>query len=43
MMISVSYNKTEDDFETLDEYNDYLEHVEDLSTFKTPFEKKIKN
>ena len=28
----ISYNKTEDDFDTLDEYNDYLETLENLST-----------
>lgn len=27
-----SYNKTEDDFNTTDEYNDYLETLENLST-----------
>lgn len=26
-----SYNKTEEDFDTLDEYNDYLETLENLS------------
>lgn len=26
-----SYNKTEDDFNTADEYNDYLESLENLS------------
>lgn len=25
-----SYNKTEEDFDTLDEYNDYLEMLENL-------------
>lgn len=27
-----SYNLTEDDFNTLDEYNNYLETLENLST-----------
>lgn len=26
-----SYNKTEEDFDTLDEFNDYLETLENLS------------
>ena len=30
-LVGVSYNKTEDDFDTLDEYNDYLETLENLS------------
>jgi hypothetical protein len=30
--VVASYNKTEDDFDTLDEYNDYLETLENLST-----------
>ena len=32
LIIRCSYNKTEDDFDTLEEFNDYLESVEDLST-----------
>lgn len=29
--VCTSYNKTEDDFNTTDEYNDYLETLENLS------------
>lgn len=31
LMLLNSYNKTEDDFGTLEAFNDYLEHMEDLS------------
>ena len=30
-LISCSYNKTEEDFPTLSDYNDYLEEVECIS------------
>ena len=31
LSLSCSYNKVEDDFTTLSEYNDYLEDVESIS------------
>jgi hypothetical protein len=33
VVLAASYNKTEEDFDTLDEYNDYLETLENLSTW----------
>ena len=32
-MVHYSYNKREEDFESLEEYNDYLEQVEIISMF----------
>ena len=33
MFLSISYNKQEEDFESLREYNDYLEEVETISKY----------
>eukprot|EP00958_Prasinococcus_capsulatus_P015985 scaffold1754_cov355-Prasinococcus_capsulatus_cf.AAC.7 len=34
--VASSFNKNEEDFDTLDEWNDYLEETEDISTWRQP-------